>query len=93
MHSDMSKKTKEEVLARLRRRYATAGKEHKVKLLNQAVELLGYHRKAAIRAVHGLPSKEGVSKLNLVLGRPKTYHPETLLPILLTRNLCVHDND
>ena len=51
MHSDMSKETKEEVLARLRRRYATAGEEHKGKLLDQAVELLGYHRKAAIRAL------------------------------------------
>jgi hypothetical protein len=41
MHSDMSQQTKQEVLARLRRRYSTAGREHKVKLLNQAVELLG----------------------------------------------------
>ena len=61
MHSDMSKKTKDEVLRRLRWRYATAGKEHKVKLLNQAVELLGYHRKAAIRALHQPQSKKAVS--------------------------------
>jgi len=81
MHSDMSKKTKDEVLRRLRWRYATAGKEHKVRLLNQAVELLGYHRKAAIRALRQLQSKKAVS-LNLVIGRPKTYHPETLLPFL-----------
>ena len=44
-------KKRNEVLAQLRWCYATAGKEHKVKLLNQAVELLGYHRKAAIRAL------------------------------------------
>ena len=51
MHNDMSTETKEQILIRLRRRYATAGMEHKSKLLDQAVELLGYHRKAAIRAL------------------------------------------
>jgi hypothetical protein len=35
----------------LRRRYSSAGAEHKRKLLDQAQELLGYHRKAAIRAL------------------------------------------
>jgi hypothetical protein len=82
MHSDMSKKTKEQVLARLRRRYATAGAPHKAKLLDQAVEVLGYHRKAAIRAMRQPQPKELARRLNLVLGRPKTYHPESLLPIL-----------
>jgi len=82
MHSDMSKETKEQVLARLRRRYATAGAQHKSKLLDQAVELLGYHRKAAIRALGQSQPKPGPRKVNLVLGRPKTYHPESLLPIL-----------
>jgi len=82
MHSDMSKETKEQVLLRLRRRYATAGVEHKGKLLDQAVELFGYHRKAAIRALGQPQSKLGCPRANLVLGRPKTYHPESLLPIL-----------
>jgi hypothetical protein len=82
MHNDMSKETKEQILARLRRRYRTAGAPHKSKLLDQAVELLGYHRKAAIRALRPPPSKEQARKANLVLGRPKTYHPESLLPIL-----------
>ena len=59
MHSEMSTETKNEVLARLRRRYVTAGAEHKAKLLDQAVELLGYHRKAAIRALRQAPSREG----------------------------------
>jgi len=36
MHSDMSRKTKEQVMARLKRRYATTGQEHKRKLLDQA---------------------------------------------------------
>jgi hypothetical protein len=34
MHNDMSKETKDQILARLRQRYATAGKEHKRKLLD-----------------------------------------------------------
>lgn len=82
MHSDMSKETKDQVLARLRRRYASAGASHKTKLLDQAVELLGYHRKAAIRALRQSQLKEVPCRVNLVLGRPKTYEPQTLLPIL-----------
>ncbi len=82
MHSDMSKETKDEVLARLRRRYVKAGASHKTKLLDQAVELLGYHRKAAIRALRQPPPPEVVPRVNLVLGRPRTYHPQSLLPIL-----------
>ncbi len=82
MHSDMSKETKDQILVRLRRRYATAGAQHKAKLLDQAVELLGYHRKAAIRALRQAQPQPAPQKVNLVLGRPKTYHPERLLPIL-----------
>lgn len=82
MHSDMSKETKEEILTRLRRRYTTAGAAHKGRLLDQAVELLGYHRKAAIRALRQAPPKEVAAKVNVMLGRPKTYHPESLMPIV-----------
>lgn len=82
MHSDMSTETKREVLARLRRRYATAGQEYKSKLLDEAVEMLGYHRKAAIRALGARAAAATQPRLNLVLGRPKTYQPATLLPIL-----------
>jgi hypothetical protein len=57
MHTDMSTETKQAILARLRRRYATAGPQHKGLLLDQAVELLGYHRKAAIRALGAAPLK------------------------------------
>jgi hypothetical protein len=82
MHNEMSKETKDQVLVRLRRRYASAGTSHKTKLLDQAVELLGYHRKAAIRALRQPQVKEVPDRINLVLGRPKTYEPESLLPIL-----------
>ena len=82
MHSDMSKETKDQVLARLRRRYASAGAAHKTKLLDQAVEVMGYHRKAAIRALRQPPIQDRSFRVHLVLGRPKTYQPESLLPIL-----------
>lgn len=80
MHSDMSQKTKKEVLIRLRRSYAKAGSKFKQELLNQAVELLGYHRKAAIRALRSRPP--AMPKTPGIFGRPKEYHPATLLPIL-----------
>lgn len=82
MRDDMSKQTKAEVLAQLRRRYRTAGPQHKAKLLDQAVELLGYHRKAAIRALRQPVAGAVPKKVQLILGRPRIYHPESLLPIL-----------
>ena len=44
--------------------------------------MLGYHRKAAIRALGARAAAATQPRLNLVLGRPKTYQPATLLPIL-----------
>ena len=75
----MSRTTRKEVLTKLRRRYANAGLEHKRKLLDQAQELLGYHRKAAIRALRAL-AIEPVSRI--ITGRPVAYKPELLLPYL-----------
>jgi hypothetical protein len=76
MHPEMSELTRKEVMTELRRRYATAGLEYKGKLIDQAVELFGYHRKAAIRALRSLgPSRAGP----YVLGRPREYEPERLL--------------
>ena len=63
----MSKLTRDEVLMKLRRRYATAGAEHKRKLLDQAQELLGYHRKAAIRALRQPRVERGP---RIITGRP-----------------------
>lgn len=75
----MSQNTRKEVLERLRRRYRTAGLEHKHKLLDQAEELLGYHRKSAIRALSAAP-KAPVPWINS--GRPVSYEPQVLLPWL-----------
>src|ERR1043166_7205860 len=77
MHPEMSEITRKEVLEKLRRRYVTPGQEHKRKLIDEAVQLLGYHRKAAIRA---LGRKEITGKAApFILGRPRKYEPEHLL--------------
>lgn len=75
----MSQTTRKEVLNKLRWRYQTAGLEHKRKLLTQAQDLLGYHRKSAIRALSRMP-KPGVPQLKT--GRPISYDPAQLLPPL-----------
>jgi hypothetical protein len=82
MDTEMSQKTRQEVLARMRRAYAQAGSQYKAKLLDQAVELFGYHRKAAIRALRASrPGPKAVSA-PAIIGRPKEYRPEVLLPVL-----------
>lgn len=75
----MSQRTRAEVLNKLRWRYRSAGPEHKAKLLDQAQELLGYHRKAAIRSLRTVPVERGPW---IRSGRPLTYEPGLLLPWL-----------
>lgn len=70
----MSQKTRREVLAKQRDRYARAGKEHKTKIINELVELFDYHRKAAIRALQ--PRR--VVAAPYVFGRPREYDPDKL---------------
>ncbi|MGD0650600.1 MAG: hypothetical protein ABSA97_05600 [Verrucomicrobiia bacterium] len=74
----MSAQAKREVLAKLRDRYARAGKEHKTSILNQLVELFDLHRKAAIRALRRSPPPSTPA----ILGRPREYEPMRLLPVL-----------
>lgn len=50
MDKNMNLSTRTQVLEKLRRRSENAGAEHERQLIDQAVQLLGYHRKAAIRA-------------------------------------------
>jgi len=75
----MSKTTRNEILQKLRRRYQTAGKAHKRKLLDQAQELLGYHRKSAIRALSAVASERGPV---ILTGRPIEYDSGLLVPWL-----------
>jgi hypothetical protein len=79
MDKDMNQTTRKQVLEKLRRRYETAGAEHKRKLLDQAVQLLGYHRKSAIRALRPHSRPRGPVSL---AGRPVTFAPGLLLPWL-----------
>ena len=79
MDKSMSQRTRMEVLEKLRRRYETAGAEHKRKLIDQAVQLLGYHRKAAIRVLRRPVVERGPL---LLTGRPVKYEPSLLVPWL-----------
>lgn len=72
----MSQTTRKEVLQKLRRRYPSAGPAYKRKLLDQAQELLGYHRKAAIRALRAPTVERGP---RILTGRPVSYKPGVLL--------------
>src|SRR5258708_38798273 len=76
MDKTMSQTTRTDVLKKWRRRYESAGEEHKRKLLDQAQELLGYHRKSAIRALRAparLPAPV------ILTGRPVSYEPSLLV--------------
>ncbi len=75
----MSQQTRAQVLEKLRRRYVDAGLVHKRKLLDQAQELLGYHRKSAIRALRAGPVPRSPW---IITGRPVEYERGVLLPFL-----------
>lgn len=79
----MSQQTREEVLARLRRQYARARGFEKTTVIDQAVRLLGYHRKAAIRALQKRPAAD-VTKTPVATrrGRPRQYEAAALQPAL-----------
>jgi hypothetical protein len=79
MDKTMSQTTRREVLEKLRRRYQSAGAEHKGKLLDQAQQLLGYHRKSAIRSLGAVSVERGP---RIITGRPIVYEPKVLLPWL-----------
>jgi hypothetical protein len=78
MDETMSTTTKTEIMVKMRRQYLTAGLEHKGKLIDEAVCLFGYHRKAAIRALNGTVAR----RLSIVTGRPREYEARELLPVL-----------
>jgi hypothetical protein len=79
MDKDMNQTTRKEVLEKLRWRYRNAGAAYKGKLLDQAVQLLGYHRKAAIRALRRSAVERGPP---ILTGRPIQYEPSRLVPWL-----------
>ncbi len=78
----MSHKTRKEVLLRLQCSYKRAGTKYKSRLVDQVVELFGYHRKAALRALKNKPRKKENDFQVCIIGRPKEYQREALLPVL-----------
>jgi hypothetical protein len=83
MDAKMSQNTKFELMEKLRWRYATAGPGYRRILIDQAVELMGYHRKSAIRALRAKKGSAGKkSQTQSAIGRPRLYEPERLLPVL-----------
>lgn len=79
----MSQRTRKEVLERLRKSHRRAKtKWEKTVIVDQAISLLGYHRKAAIRALRAGPrepvAREGAARG----GRPRLYEARELLPVL-----------
>jgi len=82
MHHDMSQITRKEVLNELRRKYVRAGRQYKRALIQQVIDLFGYHRKAAIRALRGKPRARPPGPAPAIIGRPKEYSAEKLLPAL-----------
>jgi hypothetical protein len=75
MDTKMSQITRQEILEKKRGRYERAGKKHKTRIVDELVELFGYHRKAALRALR----PRAIRAAPYVIGRPKEYNPEKLL--------------
>ena len=75
----MCTSTKIELMNKLRQRYQNAGRKHRSKLITQAVDLMGYHRKAAIRALAAATPKPSILKSG---GRPIEYDFSLLSPTL-----------
>ncbi len=73
----MSEQTRWEVMVKLRARYRRAGFKHRVRLIDQAVDLFGYHRKSAIRALGARP-RPALPRP----GRPPKYDAAALGPAL-----------
>ena len=75
----MSQNTRNEVLEKMCRRYENGGPEHRKKLIDEAVELFGYHRKSAIRRLSAGPIRASAAPR---AGRPRKYDSGLLLPVL-----------
>ncbi len=75
----MSITTKNEVMAKMRRRYQSAGREYKSKLIAEVVVMFQYHPKAAIRALNAKPR---LVMPSVRTGRPREYDSKELLPVL-----------
>lgn len=79
----MSQRTRKEVLERLQKSHRRAKtKWEKTGVIDQAMSLLGYHRKAAIRALGRGPRRAEAAPAPGRGGRPIVYESTQLLPVL-----------
>ena len=86
MDKMMSEKTKKELMLKLRGRYRHGGAGYRKRLIDQAVDLMGYHRKSAIRALSERTRRiEGTHGL---AGRPRKYDADLMMPALKAIWLC-----
>lgn len=67
--------TRLELLAKTLERYARAGKAHKARVLDELVDLLGFHRTDP-------PAAAPPPSPPFVLGRPRDHEPWRILPVL-----------
>lgn len=70
----MSQKIREEMLPRLRQRYAGRGREGRSRLIDEVCEQFGYSRKHAIKLLGGKAGWGG--QFGVKRGRPARYGPE-----------------
>ena len=79
----MSKKSKREYLHEISVRYSKAGKEEKIKILDEFCSVCCYHRKYAIKLLNQSPLPE-ISKQIRRPGRKKKYHTDGVISFLKT---------
>jgi len=77
MHTGMSHEVRKGLLLELQKRYGRAGTVYRRRLIDEVVELLGYHRKSAIRALSG--RRRVGQRAVAVIGRPRQYEGEALM--------------
>jgi hypothetical protein len=70
----MSQKIREEMLARLRRRYANRGLEGRSRMITELCEQFGYSRKHAIKLLGAQAGRGGDPRARK--GRPPLYGPQ-----------------
>src|SRR5258706_15194060 len=72
----MSQKIREEMLPRLRQRYASRGREGRSRLIDELCEQFGYSRKHAIKLLNARTGWGGDPAVHK--GRPPRYGPEVV---------------
>jgi hypothetical protein len=80
----MTKRSVDELVEAVRRRYAKASREEKTRMLNEFVAVTGYHRKAAIRRLRG----GGRRRKRRRHGRPPVYTPDVVAALMQVWEIC-----